>query len=327
MIKIKKNISLKNYTSFKIGGPAKYFFIAQSTEDIIKAIEFAKKEGIPFFILGEGTNLLVNDKGFNGIVIKISTSGLKVDNFKIIAQAGSQLKDLVKLTEKEFLTGMEWATGIPGTIGGAVYGNAGAFGFSMSDFIQSIQVFDSETLKVKNLSKKDCRFSNKESIFKHKTNLIILSIVFNFSSLNAPKKKQGIKEKQLAKTKIKNKIKEYLSYRKRTQPFKFSSAGCAFKNPSKQSFGWVSKNTKLIEEFPELREFNKRGIIPAAFLIEKSGLKGKKIGNAKISEEHSNFIINLGNAKAKDVIALIKLAEAKVKDKFKITLEEEIISI
>ncbi|MEA3344486.1 MAG: FAD-binding protein, partial [Patescibacteria group bacterium] len=125
MIKIKKNISLKNYTSFKIGGPAKYFLIARNKEDLIEAIKFAKKEGIPFFILGEGSNLLVSDKGFNGIVIKILISGLKTDGFRIVAQAGSLLKDLVKMTEKKSLTGMEWAAGIPGTIGGAIYGNAG----------------------------------------------------------------------------------------------------------------------------------------------------------------------------------------------------------
>ncbi|MEA3272947.1 MAG: UDP-N-acetylmuramate dehydrogenase [Patescibacteria group bacterium] len=322
MIKIKKNISLKNYTSFKIGGPAKYFFIARNKEDLIEAIKFAKKEGIPFFILGEGSNLLVSDKGFNGIVIKILISGLKTDGLRIVAQAGSLLKDLAKMTEKKSLTGMEWAAGIPGTIGGAIYGNAGAFGFSISDFIQNIEVLDSKTLRIKIISKKDCKFFNKESIFKHKKNLIILSVIFDFSFLKSLKKKQSIKEKQLEKIEVKNKIKEYLNYRKKTQPFKFSSAGCAFKNKEIKI-----KNKKLIEEFPELKKFNKRGIIPAAFLIEKSGLKGERIGNAKISEEHSNFIINMGNAKAKDVLALIKLAKTKVKNKFKIILEEEIIHL
>ncbi|MEA3344485.1 MAG: hypothetical protein U9Q16_02295, partial [Patescibacteria group bacterium] len=192
----------------------------------------------------------------------------------------------------------------------------------ISDFIQNIEVLDSKTLRIKIISKKDCKFSNKESIFKHKKNLIILSVIFDFSFLKSLKKKQSIKEKQLEKIEIKNKIKEYLNYRKKTQPFKFSSAGCAFKNKEIKI-----KNKKLIEEFPELKEFNKRGVIPAAFLIEKSGLKGEKIGNAKISEEHSNFIINMGNAKAKDVLALIKLAKNKVKNKFKIILEEEIIHL
>jgi UDP-N-acetylmuramate dehydrogenase len=316
MIKIKKNILLKNYTSFRIGGPAKYFLIAQKKEDLIEALKLAKKENIPFFILGGGSNLLINSKGFKGLVIKNAISGSMVENFKVTLQAGSELKDFVKLTEMKSFKGMEWAAGIPGTIGGALYGNAGAFGSSMSDLVESVEVLNSKTLEVKNFSKKDCHFSNKESIFKHKKELIILSAIFNFDFL----KNLQNKEKKPQTTEIKNKIKKYLNYRKENQPFKFSSAGCMFKNKNTKI-----RNRKLIKEFPELEEFNKNNMIPAAFLIDKSGLKGTRKGNAKISEKHANFIINLGNAKAKDVLFLIELAKNKVRHKFKITLEEEII--
>jgi len=280
---IKKNIFLRNYTTFRIGGPAKYFFVAKTKEDLTKAIQMAKKSNLPFFILGGGSNILVSDKGHNGLVIKIKNQKSKIKNNRIFAEAGLALNRLVKLSLKNNLTGMEWAVGIPGTIGGAIYGNAGAFKKSMKDLIKEVEVFDTKDEKIKIFKNKDCKFGYRDSIFKKKKNLIILS-----ASLQLKKGK---------KMKIKEKIKRYLNYRKETQPLNFPSAGSIFKNP---------KN------------------FYAGFLIEKCGLKGKRIGNAKISEKHANFIVNLGNGKAKDVKKLIKLIKKKVKNKFKIELEEEI---
>ncbi len=280
---IKKNIFLRNYTTFRIGGPAKYFFVAKTKEDLTKAIQMAKKSNLPFFILGGGSNILVSDKGYNGLVIKIKNQKSKIKNNRILAEAGLALNRLVELSLKNNLTGMEWAVGIPGTIGGAIYGNAGAFKKSMKDLIKEVEVFDTKDEKIKIFKNKDCKFGYRDSIFKKKKNLIILS-----ASLQLKKGK---------KMKIKEKIKRYLNYRKETQPLNFPSAGSIFKNP---------KN------------------FYAGFLIEKCGLKGKRIGNAKISEKHANFIVNLGNGKAKDVKKLIKLIKKKVKNKFKIELEEEI---
>ena len=311
--KIRKNVLLKNYTTFKIGGPAKYFFEAKNKEDIIKAIKAAKEFELPFFILGEGSNLLAADKGFKGLIIRIKNYELRIKNNIICAEAGVKLSDLVKLSLKNNLTGLEWATGIPGTVGGAVYGNTSAFGSLTAGIIESVEALDSKTLKIKTFSKTNCRFSDKDSIFKHKKNLVILSAVF--------KLKKGNKEK------IENKIGEYLNYRKKSYLFEFVSAGCVFKNffPV-QGKTWRNsgKNQKLLKEFPELKEFIKKGIIPAGFLIEKCGLKGKRIGRAEISKKHGNFIVNSGNAKAKDALLLIKLIKEKVKNKFGIILEEEI---
>ncbi|MCD6429522.1 hypothetical protein J7L09_02410, partial [bacterium] len=151
----------------------------------------------------------------------------------------------------------------------------------------------------------ECKFGYKNSIFKKKKNYIILGAEFLL--------KEGKKEK------IQKKIKDYLQKRKATQPLKFPSAGCIFQNPKSKI-----QNPKLLKEFPELKAFNKKGLIPAGYLIDKCGLKGETIGGAKISEIHANFIINFKNAKAKDVLKLIKLVKKTVKNKFKITLEEEI---
>ena len=285
---IRKNILLKKHTTFKIGGPAKYFFLAKSKEDLVKAIKTAKKLKLPFFVLGGGSNLLVADEGFKGIVIKAQNAKRKVKkkNSKlktIYIESGARLNDVVKICLEESLRGMEWAIGIPGTVGGAIKGNAGAFGSSMKDIVKEVEAFDILSEKIKILKNKDCEFKYRESIFKKKKNLIILSAELEF--------KKGEKKK------IKEKIKEYLNYRKKTQPLKFASAGSIFKNP--QSFF-------------------------TGELIERCGLKGKKIGKVKISEIHGNFIVNLGGGKAKEVVELIKLIKKEVRRKFKIKLEEEI---
>lgn len=300
----KKNVLLKNYTTYKIGGLAKYFFVAKNKDDLIKAIKTAKELKIPFFILGGGSNVLFSDKGFKGLVIKIQTDNLLIKDGKIIAGAGLMLSKLVDFALENNFTGLEWSRGVPGTVGGAVFGNAQAFGTKISDQIESVEALDLKTLTVKNFSKKHCKFSLKNSVFKKTKKLIITSIVF--------------KLEKSEKNEIQKKTDDFLNYRKNNHP-NFPSAGSTFVNPEKKI-----KNKKLLAKFPELNVFNERGTIPAGYLIQKSGLQGKKIGGAQISEKHANFIVNNGGAKAKDVLALIKLAQKKVKENFNINLETEI---
>ena len=305
------NISflLKNYTTFQIGGPAKYFFAAKTKEELIEAIKKARDLKLPFFVLGGGSNTLVSDRGFRGLVIKMQNAKCKMKNekpkFKIFCESGTPLAKLVSESTKIGAMGLEWAAGIPGTVGGAIRGNTGAFKKSMKDVVESVEVFDTKTGKVKIFKNKDCKFGYKNNIFKQNPNLIILSTAIQL-------KKGSQKE-------IQEKIKEHLDYRRKNHPLNFPSAGSVFKNHQ----GKI-KNQKLLEKFQELKEFNKKQIIPAGWLIEKSGLKGKRSGNVKISERHCNFIVNLGNGKAKDVIKLINLAKKKLKSKFGILLEEEI---
>ena len=270
MSELKRNTLLKNYTTFRIGGPAEFFFEAKTKEGLIKAIGLAKERKLPFFILGGGSNLLVSDKGYKGLVVSYQLSSFVLQKNRIVVGAGARLANLVNC-------GLEWAAGIPGTVGGAIYGNAGAFGESMEDEVRSVEVFDANTGKIKVFKKKDCQFAYRRSIFKKKKNLIILSAEIKAGKSNLKK------------------VKEYLDYRMQRHP-QLPSAGSIFKNP---------------------------GRTPAAILIHKAGLTGRKIGQAQISEKHSNFIVNLGDAKAEDVKKLISLAKKTVKNKFKITLEEE----
>ena len=280
---IQRDVSLAKHTTFKIGGPAKYFFKAGDKEDLIKAISVAKNYNLPFFILGGGSNLLVSGKGYKGLIVKIQDTGYEIRDTKIIVRAGAALSKLVNLALKNNLTGLEWAAGIPGTLGGAIYGNAGGFGSSMVDIVKNVEVLNAKALKLKTFGNKDCKFGYRDSIFKKNKNLIILSAI--------------LKLKKGEKKEIKKKTNGFFDYRKKTQPLKFHCAGSIFKNP--------------VDSF-------------AGELIEKCGLKGKKIGNVDVSEKHANFIVNLGNGKAKDVIELINLIKEKVKKKFKIELKEEI---
>jgi len=282
-MRTKKNVALKNYTTFKIGGPAKYFCIVKTEKDLLQAVKWANKNNLPFFILGGGSNLLVADKGFNGLVIKIENCKLKIVNSKVIAGAGISLTTLLSVTANAGLSGLEWSAGIPGaTLGGAIRGNAGAFETGIKDVVRKVEVFDVRDLRFKIYDLRDCQFGYRESVFKKNSNLIIFSAELEF--------------KKSDKKKIKEKVKEILSYRMSKHP-KLPSAGSVFKN---------------LEN------------IRARDLIEKAGLKGKKIGRAQISDQHANFIVNLGGAKAKDVLELMNLAKKEVKNKLGIKIEEEI---
>jgi UDP-N-acetylmuramate dehydrogenase len=282
---VKKNVSLAEQTTFKIGGQAKYFFPARTEKNLIKAVTAAKKLKLPFFILGGGSNLLVSDKGYKGLVIKIMNTKYKMLNDEVMAEAGAGLGQLINFSVNIGLSGLEWAVGIPGTIGGAVRGNAGAFDKSMKDIIGTVRVLemkDNEP-KIKILKNAQCGFGYRDSIFKKKNNLIILSAELR---LKKGKKKE-----------IENRIKKYSGYKKENHPWNYPSAGSVFKNPSGFSAGE---------------------------LISECGLRNKRIGQAKISEKHANFIVNLGGASSADVKKLINLAKRSVKNKFKINLEEEI---
>jgi len=282
--RVRENVSLKSHNTFRIGGKARYFFVAKNKEDLIKAITTVTDLKLPLFVLGNGSNLLISDKGFKGLVIKIKNQKSKIKNNLICVEAGVSLGQLVNIASKNNLTGLEWAIGIPGTVGGAIAGNAGAFNKSIGENVSGVEVYDVRNKRIKIFKIKNCKFSYRESIFKKNRNLIIISVKLRLNKGN--------------KEKIKQKMKAYLNHRIETQPLKLPSIGSIFKN-SKGFF--------------------------AAELIEKCGLKGKKVEDVKISEKHANFIVNLGKGKARDVVKLISLIKKKVKGKFGVILEEEII--
>ncbi|MFH0852528.1 MAG: UDP-N-acetylmuramate dehydrogenase [bacterium] len=305
-IQIKENISLADYTTFRIGGPARYFYEAKTTGEIKEALLWAKEKGVPYFVMGGGSNLLVSDDGFDGLVIKVQSSTFRLrsgQEFGIIeADAGVPLARLVVESVNNDLAGLEWAIGIPGTIGGAVCGNAGAYGHSISESVKGAKAMMVDG-QIVNFDKNACCFCYRGSAFKEKMdNLIIFEV-----------------ELQLAvdeRGKAKERMKEILTTRSAKIP-PLASSGSFFKN-------YLVKNgDPLIKKFPELSDKIKGGKIAAAYFIEQAGLKGRMVGGAKIADEHANFIVNTGGAKAKEVLELAEICKEKVKEKFDVDLEEE----
>jgi len=306
---IKENIPLAPFTTLKIGGPAKFFCEAKNEEEILESVKFAEEKNLPVFVLGGGSNILVSDKGFNGLVIKIQNSKFKIQNSSIDCGAGCQLGTIVNESVKNELTGLEWAAGIPGTIGGAIRGNAGAFGSSMSEIVDSVEVVDvgalsTGSLAVLGMTVSGCQFAYRDSIFKKNSNLLIISAVLK---LKKGKRKESEKR-----------VKEIIKQRQKAQPFDFPSSGSFFKNPE-------TKNKKLLGEFErDTGDKAKNNIVPAGYLIDRLGMRGKKIGGAMVSQEHGNFLVNTDGAKAEDFIILAAIIKTRVRNKFSIQLKEEV---
>lgn len=306
MLNIQENVILAPFTTFRIGGPAKFFVEVKDVEELKEALRFAKENKLEFFVLGGGSNVLVSDAGFDGLIIKIKFTEFNIDieNNEIEVGAGVFLVKVVKDSAENGLTGMEWAAGIPGTVGGAIRGNAGAFGGEMKDAIESVQVLDTETMDMKEMACAECAFKYRDSFFKSNPRLIILSAKIKLAAGNAEESRK--------------KIQETIAGRIDRHPGGMGSAGSYFINP-------IVKNPELTAEFEkETGKKSKDGKLPAGWLIERAGMKGKKIGGAMVSPEHSNYIINVGSATAEDITALDSLIKQQVRDKFGVELQEEV---
>ncbi|MFA5318103.1 MAG: UDP-N-acetylmuramate dehydrogenase [Patescibacteria group bacterium] len=303
---LQENEEMKQYSTFKLGGPAKYFFIAKNKRDIVKAVKVAKELSLDFFILGGGSNILVSDSGYSGLVIKIENREIKINGETIKADSGTTLEKVTSLAAQNALSTMEWASGIPGTVGGAVRGNAGAYGADTSNNILEVEVYDIEKDRVVIMENSECGFEYRESIFKKDKNLIILGAVFQLQ--------KGDKEE------IKSKILENAKARICSQP-KFPSVGCNFKN----IIITPEIKKKLKEIIPEIESKIKGGKMGAALLIDQADLKGHKIGGVKVSDEHANFIVKFQeDGTAQNVFDLINYVKNKIKERYGIELEEEV---
>lgn len=274
---------MKNHTSFKIGGPADIMIIPETEDDIIEVIKLCRDNKIKYFIMGNGTNLLVKDSGVRGVVIKIAEGFDKIDIIgdKMICQGGALLSVTAKRALKESLTGLEFASGIPGTIGGAITMNAGAYGGEMKDIVLRVKVLDKFN-NILELENEDMNFRYRGSKVVDE-GLIVLSVEYQLQ-----KGEYSLIEK---------KMKDLTYQRTSKQPLEFPSGGSTFKRPT----GFY-----------------------AGKLIDDSGLRGLRYGDAQVSEKHCGFIINTGEATFKDVSTLIKTVQKIVNDKFNVMLETEI---
>jgi len=305
--KIAENIPLAPYTIYKIGGPARFFAEIKNLDELEKTLEFASQKQMPFFILGAGSNILISDRGFAGLVVRITGGDLKIDSLRLVVDAGVSMPRLAAETAKAGLTGFEWAIGIPGTVGGSVRGNAGCFGGEMKDAIETVAFFDDEAA-IQQYNNSACKFGYRDSIFKKHPQWVILRATLRL--------KKGNSEE------IQNRIKNITLHRSQKQDIGVKSCGCIFKNVP-----WDRKDIDkeaLLRDFPDLERFYKQQNIPASYLIDWSYLKGRRVGRVFVSPKHANYFVNEGGATAEEVIMLISLVKDAVKRKFGIILEEEI---
>jgi len=304
---IQNNITLNNLNTFKIGGTARYFIEVMNEADLREAFAWVNEEKIKWFIIAGGSNVLINDEGYDGLIIKIANNDLAMRGDRIECGAGASLAKALTIATKESLTGLEWAIGIPGSIGGAVRGNAGAFGGQIADAVEIVEAFNLEKDKMEILSNKDCRFAYRDSIFKEVPSKYVIWRIF-------------MKLKKGAQADMQDLATKYIEHRTKTQP-RLPSAGSVFKNFDADM---IKDSNKELYEMAKERNVIKNNKIAAGWVIDQLDLRGKKIGGAKISLEHANFIVNSGNATARDVITLISFVKQKVRDGFKIQLHEEI---
>jgi UDP-N-acetylmuramate dehydrogenase len=281
--KVLVNEPLKNHTTFKIGGPADLLFEPKDLESLKKAVVYMKEANVPIRAIGRGSNLLVADGGIEGVVIKIGDglNHLEKSGNKITVGGGYSIIPLATVLSREAYTGLEFSAGIPGSIGGAVFMNAGAHGSDMSKIVErALILFPDGELKW--LTNEELEFSYRTSILQKNGGICVEAVLVL---------EKGDKETIMAELK-KNK-----DYRRNTQPWNFPCCGSVFRNP-----------------LPDY----------AGNLIETSGLKGTQIGGAQISEMHANFIVNTGDAKAKDVLDLISYIQKTIKEKQGIDLQTEV---
>lgn len=304
MLNIQENISLADHTTFRIGGPAKYFTEVVSVEELKEALRYARENQLEFFILGGGSNVLADDRGFAGLVIKMKLNGIKIEGEKMEVAAGVPLAKAISESIKQSLDGLEWAAGVPGTMGGAVRGNAGAFGGEIGNVVESVKVLDVDTLETGVYEAEKCEFGYRRSIFKQNRNLIILLATLKLTAGNAEESRK--------------KTREIIAQRIAKQPKGAASAGSFFINP-------VVDNDKLIQEFEaEKGVQSKDRKVPAGWLIDRAEMRGKKLGGAMVSDIHPNYIINAGRATAEDVVMLASLVKQQVRDKLGVQLYEEV---
>lgn len=288
LAEVEEHATLKHLNTYHIGGTTKLLISPNSITDLINVIKILKEENIKYFILGNGSNVILNDREYDGAVIRLNKlCGIEIhpELQMAYAEAGAMLPKLVTDSVNKSLTGLEFAAGIPGTVGGSIYGNAGAYNACILDYVKSVTVLD-ENLEIKTIEHEDIEYSYRTSMFKEQKKYIILGAKFFL--------KEGEKQNSL------DIIEDRRNRRIASQPLEYPSAGSVFRNPEGDFAGR---------------------------LIESCNLKGYKIGGAEVSEKHANFIINKGTATSQDVYKLINYVHNVVLEKTNVDLliEQEFI--
>jgi len=307
-----ENVPLSQYSNYKIGGPAAFFVLGETADEITKVVAVAKAGKQAIKILGGGTNILFPDEGFAGLAIKPFIKTIKRDGNLVRVGAGATVAELLDFTIANKLSGLEWAGGLPGSVGGAIWGNAGAFGGETKD-----RLIDVMSLEISGASpviharkNSEVNFGYRTSIFKEQAaegkTEIILSATFELTPGDPEHIKKIIEEKK--------------QYRTDRQPLEYPNIGSIFKNVD------VKKLPKEVaEQFKAKIKMDPFPVLPTAVLSDAAGLKNTRVGDAMVSPKHPNFIINMGKATAKDVKEVMAIVRHTIREKFGVELEQEVI--
>jgi len=285
------DVPLAPFTTFKVGGPAEWFFEARTADEIVAALRLARVSGVSVTLLGGGSNVLIGDRGVRGLVIRPRSGHVEqIDRERVRADAAVTINGLVRWTVQRGIAGLEAWAGTPGTVGGAIFGNAHFAGRLIGDLVESVRLaaLDGET---RDLSRAEMEFGYDRSRLQ-KTGEVLLSAVFRVST-GDPAALRVV-------------ARESLAYRKKTQPLDTPSAGCIFQNPDRSD---------VPADIPA----------SAGALVDRAGLKGTSRGDARVSTTHGNFIVNEGHASAAEIRALVDLCRARVREQFGVALQEEIV--
>lgn len=302
MLAYEQNFPLSQITTLQIGGPARLYVVVSTQQELIETLQYARQNQLPYLVIGGGSNLLVNDLGVNCLVIKNEVEGITKLVRVLTVKSGTPLQNLVDYSIAQGLSGLHKLTGIPGTVGGAVFGNAGAYGQTISGCLREIICLNPTTGEVISLQKDECEFDYRDSIFK-RNNFIILEIIFKLDlgkSKDLRKEADEILEKRLIK-----------------YPKGIKCPGSFFKNLIAEKLP-----KEILVKIP--KEKIVFGKVPSGSLLEMVGAKGDKLGAIEIADYHANLFINKDGGKASDFHALAKKYVQKVKDKFGIILEPEV---
>ena len=301
-MKIQSDIPLAPLTTLSVGGSARYLFEADTKDVLLRILEQSGGSDMPLIILGGGSNVVIPDTGLDALVVRVSCDAFTVSDATVSADAGNCLFHLIQETARHGLSGWERLAGIPGTLGGAIRGNAGAFGTEMQDVISRVYALHTRTMKQKVFLNRECAFSYRSSFFKHNPDWVIIGSVITLQP-DDPRD-------------IDSRIRETLMMREKKHIQNIQSAGSFFVNPVVNN-----RIRELFERETGTQSRQKR--VPAGWLIEKAGMKGASVGGAKSSDYHANYIINTGGAGYTDIMSLTNTIKDAVYERFGVSLSEE----
>ena len=300
-VSLRRDIPLSEHTRFGIGGPADFYIETSNPASFARALALVRASGLDWVVIGGGTNLIVSDEGFRGVCLKLTSDRISADGLTVEAESGAVLQNLVDFTVDRGMAGLQTMTGIPGSVGAAVYGNAGAYGHSIQERVRRVRFLDGEAIR--EFGNAECRFHYRESIFKRNKQWIIISTTLEVEPGDAA---------ELRKT-----ADGILAVRNRKYPPTMRCAGSIFKN-----FLLAELPPAVAAEIPAKSIIE--GKVPSAWFLEQVGAKGMKRGGIEVADYHANLIYNAGGGTARDLVAIVAELKDRIRRRWDIPLEEEV---